>query len=56
MTVLQAISLAGGLSERGSSRGIKAIRIVDGKSKELSVKLEDVIQPNDTLVVRQRLL
>lgn len=58
MTVLQAISLAGGLSERGSSRGIKVIRLVDGngKRKELGVKLEDVIQPNDTLVVRQRLL
>jgi polysaccharide export outer membrane protein len=56
MTVLQAISLAGGLSERGSSRGIKVIRLVDGTRKEVGVKLEDVIQPNDTLVVRQRLL
>jgi polysaccharide biosynthesis/export protein len=56
MTVLQAISLAGGLSEKGSNRGIKAVRVVDGQKKEIGVKLTDVIQPNDTLVVRQRLL
>ena len=56
MTVRQAISLAGGLSERGSNRGIKAIRMVDGERKEVSVKLTDVIEPNDTLVIRQRFL
>ena len=56
MTVLQAISLAGGLSEKGSDRGIKVVRVVNGQKRELSVKLSDVIQPNDTLVIRQRLL
>jgi polysaccharide biosynthesis/export protein len=56
MTVLQAMSLAGGLSDRGSSRGIKIIRIVDGQKKEIGVKLTDFIEAGDTLVVRQRLL
>jgi polysaccharide export outer membrane protein len=56
MTVLQAMSLAGGLSDRGSNRGIKLIRVVNGQKKEVSVKLTDSIQPGDTLVVRQRLL
>jgi polysaccharide export outer membrane protein len=56
MTVLQAVSLAGGLSEKGSDRGIKVVRVVDGQKRELGVKLTDVIQPNDTLVIRQRLL
>lgn len=56
MTVLQAISLAGGLSEKGSDRGIKIVRVVNGQKREMSVKLSDPIQPNDTLVVRQRLL
>jgi polysaccharide biosynthesis/export protein len=56
MTVLQALSVAGGVSERGSNRGVKAIRMVNGQKKEVSVKLTDAIQPNDTLVVRQRLL
>lgn len=56
MTVLQALSLAGGLSEKGSNRGIKVVRVVNGKRQEIGVKLEDVILPNDTLVVRQRFL
>ena len=56
MTVLQAVSLAGGLSEKGSNRGIKIVRVLNGQKKELGVKLSDVIQPNDTLVIRQRLL
>jgi polysaccharide export outer membrane protein len=56
MTVLQALSLAGGLSEKGSNRGIKIVRVVNGQKKEIAVKLSDVIQPNDTLVIRQRLL
>jgi polysaccharide biosynthesis/export protein len=56
MTVLQAISLAGGLSEKGSDRGIKVVRVVNGQKKELGVKLTDAIQANDTLLIRQRLL
>jgi polysaccharide biosynthesis/export protein len=56
MTVLQAVSLAGGLSERGSNRGIKVIRVVKGQKTEVTVRLTDQIQANDTIVVRQRLL
>jgi polysaccharide biosynthesis/export protein len=56
MTVLQAISLAGGLSEKGSDRGIKVVRVLNGQKREIGVKLTDVVQPNDTLVIRQRLL
>jgi polysaccharide export outer membrane protein len=56
MTVLQAISLAGGLSDRGSNRGIRIIRVVDGVKKEIRVKLTDAIHANDTILVRQRLL
>jgi polysaccharide export outer membrane protein len=56
VTVLQAISLAGGLSEKGSNRGIRIVRVVNGQKKEIGVKLTDVIQPNDTLLIRQRLL
>jgi polysaccharide biosynthesis/export protein len=56
MTVLQAISLAGGLSEKGSDRGIKVVRVINGQKREMGVKLTDVIQANDTLLIRQRLL
>ena len=56
LTVLQAVSLAGGLSDRGSSRGIKIIRVVGGQKKEVGVQLTDVLEAGDTLVIRQRLL
>jgi polysaccharide export outer membrane protein len=54
MTVLQAISIAGGLNERGSDRGIKIERIVDGKRVEVDAKLTDIVQANDTIRIRPR--
>jgi polysaccharide export outer membrane protein len=55
MTVEQAIALAGGLSERGSTRGLSATRMVNGKRTEISLKLEDKVQANDTIAIKQRL-
>ena len=54
MTVQQAIALAGGLTDRGSDRGITATRLVNGKNTEVSVRLEDKIQANDVIRIRQR--
>lgn len=56
MTVLQAISTAGGINERGSNRRLRVIRIVGNKRKEFDVKPTDLVEPGDTIVVRQRLL
>lgn len=56
MTVLQAISTAGGINERGSSRRLKIVRIVENKRKELDARPTDVVIAGDTIVVRQRLL
>jgi polysaccharide biosynthesis/export protein len=56
LTVLQAISLAGGLTEKGSGRRIKVIRTLKGKKKQQGIDLADSIQPGDTLVIPQRLL
>jgi len=53
-TVMQALALAGGLTERGSTRKMKVVRTVDGKKKETSVKMSDVVQPGDTLIVGER--
>jgi polysaccharide biosynthesis/export protein len=53
-TVLQALSLAGGVTERGSTGRIKIVRTVDGKTKELKVKLTDLVDPGDTLMVAER--
>ena len=55
-TVLQAISLAGGLTDKGSNRRIKVIRVIKGKRIEDGIDLDYVIQPGDTIVVPQRLL
>jgi polysaccharide export outer membrane protein len=54
MTVLQAISLAGGLTERGSNRRVKIVRFVNGAKHEIDVELTDHVQAGDTLVVPQR--
>lgn len=56
MTVRQAIAVAGGLSERGSDRGMKIIRRVGDKEIEVSVSMSDLVKPNDTIRIRQRLL
>ena len=54
-TVEQAIALAGGLTERGTNRGIKATRIVSGKSVEVSLILSDRVQAGDVITIKQRL-
>lgn len=56
MTVLQAISMAGGVTERGSGRRLRVTRVVNGERKDLDAKPTDLVQPGDTITVRQRLL
>jgi polysaccharide export outer membrane protein len=53
-TVLQALSLAGGVTDRGSTSRIKIVRIVDGKKVEVDAKLGDTVKPGDTVIVRER--
>ena len=53
-TVMQALSLAGGATDRGSTSRIKVVRLVNGVKKEIKVKLSDLVQPGDTLVVPER--
>jgi polysaccharide biosynthesis/export protein len=59
MTVQQAIAVGGGITERGSNRGIK-IKREDPKRPgvfiEVNVRLTDRVQPGDTIIVRQRLI
>lgn len=54
MTLLQVLSLAGGLTDRGSDGRITIVRVVDGKQKEIKGKLTDLVQPGDTIVVKER--
>jgi polysaccharide export outer membrane protein len=53
-TVLQALSLAGGVTDRGTTSRIKIVRIVNGEKKELKVKLTDLVQSGDTIMVPER--
>lgn len=54
MTVLQALSRAGGLTDRGASGRIKIVRTVKGRETELKVKLEDRVEAGDTIIVAER--
>lgn len=53
-TVLQALALAGGVTGRGSTGRIKIVRLVDGKKKEISAKLNDVVLADDVIIVQER--
>jgi polysaccharide biosynthesis/export protein len=53
LTVFQALLLAGGATERGSSH-VKIVRIVDGKTREMPAKMTDPVLPEDTLKVPER--
>jgi polysaccharide biosynthesis/export protein len=54
-TVLQVVSLAGGLTERAASNRIKVVRLTAGGDKqEVRMKLGDIVQAGDTLIVPER--
>ena len=55
MTVEQAIAMAGGITERGTNRGIKATRIVNGRTIEVDLKLSDKVEAGDVIHIKQRL-
>jgi polysaccharide export outer membrane protein len=54
MTVLQALSAGGGLTPRGTERGIRIKRRdASGKLTEISVKMDDLVQVNDVVFVKE---
>ncbi len=53
-TVLQALSLAGGVTPNGAINRTKIIRVVEGDKREISVKLTAIVQPGDTIMVPER--
>lgn len=53
-TVLQALSLAGGVTDRGAANRVRVVRIEKGKKVEVKVQLTDVVRPGDTLIVPER--
>jgi polysaccharide export outer membrane protein len=56
MTVLQALAAAGGLTQRGTQRGIRVHRKgQDGAVQELSPNLQEPLQQDDVIYVRESL-
>jgi polysaccharide export outer membrane protein len=53
-SVLQALSLAGGVTDNGAMNRIKVVRIVAGEKREVRVKLSDIVRPGDTIIVPER--
>jgi polysaccharide export outer membrane protein len=51
MTVLMAVTTAGGFTDKASSRRTIIIREKDGRKQEIKAKLEDPIQPGDMVTV-----
>ena len=55
LTVMQAIAMAGGETEKGAPNRVKIFRTIDGKQQEVKgVKLSDLVKPGDTIHVPQR--
>jgi polysaccharide export outer membrane protein len=54
MTLLQALTVAGGVTERGSQKRAKVLRTVNGKKQEVKMQLSDIVQPEDTIIVPER--
>jgi polysaccharide biosynthesis/export protein len=53
-TVLQMLTVAGGVTARGSSGRVKITRVVDGKRRSFKAKAGDPVLPEDTIVVPER--
>lgn len=54
LTVLQALALAGGVTDRGSTSRLRITRLVDGKEMEIEPKRTDLVKPGDTIIVLER--
>ena len=56
MTVVQALSVGGGLSQRGTERGVRVQRRdAKGVLQVIKVKSDDLVQPNDVVYIKESL-
>ncbi len=54
LTVLQLLSIAGGVTDRGETKRIKVTRIVGGKKQEFKIGLNELVKANDTITVPEK--
>lgn len=56
MTVMQALSVGGGLTQRGTERGLRIQRRdTEGNLQILSVKSSDLVEPDDVIYIKESL-
>jgi len=56
MTVMQALSVGGGVTQRGTERGLRIQRRdAEGNLQILTVKSNDLVQPDDVIYIRESL-
>jgi polysaccharide biosynthesis/export protein len=56
MTVMQALASAGGLTQRGTQRGLRVSRrAANGAVQSLELSMDDALQPGDVVFVRESL-
>lgn len=54
MTVMQALASAGGLTQRGTLRGLRVSRRdAEGRTREVEPQMTDVLRPDDVVFVRE---
>jgi polysaccharide export outer membrane protein len=54
MTVQQAVSAGGGLTPRGTQRGLQVTRRgADGAQRTIDVKADDLVQVDDVIIIRE---
>ncbi len=54
LTMHQAITMAGGFTQKAATSRTKVLRMINGQEESMSVKLDDPVYPNDIIVVPQR--
>ena len=49
------MSLAGGFTEDASKGSARVVRVVDGETREVKLKVDQPLEPGDTVVVKAKL-
>lgn len=55
MTLAQAVTLAGGLTDRGTYRGAEATRVIKGKAQQVKLKEQSPVLPDDVITIGKRI-
>jgi polysaccharide export outer membrane protein len=55
MTVMQAIAMGGGVTPRGTLRGLKIARREGASVREINARLTDTVKPDDVVYVSESL-